>query len=309
MRRAFIISGIFLGLLCIAVRPSAGAGNPAPRRGEVWTEPATGMQFVYIPGGCFRMGQSEEEKAVLLRAVGREAYFRYFADELPRHTVCVDGFWMGRYEVTVGQWRRFVRETGYGGKGARFWRCNGMARPKGFIQKENEPVCCVSWYDAQAFIGWLRKKTGRPFRLPTEAEWEYAARAGTTTARYWGNGTDERACRYASVADKAHGWESNFPCDDGYSFTAPVGSFLPNAFGLYDMLGNVWEWCRDWYDRFYYARSPRKNPQGPPAGRYRVLRGGSWRYYPSYVRCANRGNDEPASRDDDAGFRLVCPLK
>jgi len=283
--------------------------KPSPRSGEIWTEPLTGMQFVYVPEGCFQMGQTRAEEAYLIRTVGEDEYFRYFADEKPRHTVCVKGFWMGRYEVTVGQWRMFVHETGYRGKGARFWRCNGMANPKGFRQDWNEPVCCVSWYDAQAFIAWLNRKTGWKFRLPTEAEWEYAARAGTQTFWFWGSTVDATACRYASVADKAHGWEYNFPCDDGYSFTAPIGHFLPNKFGLYDMLGNVWEWCQDWYDRYYYARSPRDNPMGPGSGIYRVIRGGSWRYYPSYVRCANRGNDKPDSRDDDLGFRLIRERK
>ncbi len=313
-----------LGVFMIVILFLAGAKRPllcgsdlsfrlnslkesSPRPGEIWTESLTGMQFIYVPKGCFQMGQTHAEEAYLIRTVGEDEYFRYFADEKPRHTVCVDGFWMGRYEVTVGQWKWFMRDTHYNCKreGTKFWRCGAIARPKGFKQVGDEPVCCVSWKEVQAFIRWLVRKTGWRFRLPTEAEWEYAARGGTETFWYWGDKVDATACRYASVADRAHGWEYNFPCDDGYAFTAPIGRFLPNRFGLYDMLGNVWEWCQDWYDRYYYARSPRNNPKGPKNGAYRVIRGGSWRYYPSYVRCANRGNDKPDSRDDDLGFRLV----
>jgi len=195
-----------------------------PRQGSagVWTEPTTGMKFRRIPGGSFLMGSPPSEE-------GRRGNER-------QHTVSVGGFWMGETEVTNRQYRRF--KPGHYSK-------NG----------DDQPAVEVSWNDAVAYAKWLSQKTGKRFRLPTEAEWEYAARAGTKTARYWGNDPDE-ACGYASVYDpqakREFGidWESH-SCDDGYKVAAPAGSFKPNAFGLHDMLGNVWEWTCSEYKKSY----------------------------------------------------------
>ncbi|MBF0530680.1 MAG: formylglycine-generating enzyme family protein, partial [Deltaproteobacteria bacterium] len=177
----------------------------------------------------------------------------------------------------------------------------------GFSQTDSHPVTCVSWNDAREFITWLNRvePQGR-YRLPTEAEWEYAARGGTATSRHWGDEPDQ-AYLYGNVADQAakrtfpqiHGHE----CDDGYVFTAPVGSFAPNQFGLYDMIGNVWEWCQDYHAEF--SSSPVADPMGPSSGSYRVFRGGSWTSMPSDARSAARVGSEPDNRNNYLGFRLA----
>jgi formylglycine-generating enzyme required for sulfatase activity len=299
-----------------------------PRGGAVWTEPTTGMELVYVPGGCYQMGQTAQEKSELIKEFGQEEYDKYYAREQPRHEVCVDGFWLGAKEVTVGSFRKFVAATGYktdaeenrgNAKGCWAWKDDkwdwreGYSWDKpGFAQQEDYPVACVSWNDAQEYIKWLDGISGKAYRLPSEAEWEYAARGGTATARYWGDDPDE-ACGYANVADltkspTGSGWTRKHNCNDGYFFASPVGSYKPNGYGLYDMLGNVWEWCGDRYAGDYYGKSPRQNPQGPSTGSSRVNRGGSWNLNPAFVRAANRSRLTPGNRDDLLGFRLVFPV-
>ena len=150
----------------------------------------------------------------------------------------------------------------------------------------------VSWNDAVAFCKWLSRKEGKTYRLPTEAEWEYACRAGTTT-RYYSGDDPETLAKVGNVADAAlkakfPDWKYTIKANDGYVFTAPVGKFKPNAFGLYDMHGNAWQWCTDWYGAEYYARSPIDDPTGPDSGAVRVLRGGSWFVRPFFSRSATR---------------------
>lgn len=270
----------------------------------------TGMEFVMVPGGCFKMGSPASE-------IGR-----FGDEESPQHEVCVGSFLMGKYEVTVGQFKKYVEATNYrteaeaegwsygldsngkwGKQSGRNWR------DPGFRQTDNEPVVCVSWNDAQRFVSWMNKN-GRGYQMPTEAEWEYAARAGSRTARPWGE-DPSGACQYANVADRTlkrrySGWETH-ECDDGYLYTAPVGSFKANAFGLHDMIGNAWEWCADWFDKNYYSSSPMNNPGGPSSGSSRVNRGGSWYYTPRGARSALRGSIEPGARGDYLGFRLALP--
>jgi formylglycine-generating enzyme required for sulfatase activity len=255
-----------------------------PALGGGWREPLTGMEFVWIESGCFKMGTP--------RKVGRGV----IPNEEPLHTVCVDGFWMGKYEVTNAQYRKYKPDhSSKENKGLSF---NG----------DNQPVVYVNWDDAKEFNKWLtnRSEDGYEFRLPTEAEWEYAARAGTTTTRFWDDNSDD-ACSYASFSDK-RGMEflkrpSNHNCDDGYAVTAPVGSFKPNAFGLYDMLGNVWEWCEDWFG--YYPSGSVTNPTGPASGKIRVVRGGSWNNALGYVRCSYRAGSSTHYRNDYRGVRCV----
>lgn len=177
----------------------------------------------------------------------------------------------------------------------------------------------VSWDDAKEYAAWLSKKSGRPYRLLSEAEWEYAARAGTTGSRYWGDREDD-ACAYASVYDaqgkkifdfaktKGIDWPS-FACDDGYSATAPVGLFQPNRFGLYDMLGNVWEWVQDCFHASYEG-APKDGSawQEEPQCR-RVVRGGSWFVRPDFLRSAYRGWLDPDYRGNFLGFRLAQDLQ
>ena len=183
-------------------------------------------------------------------------------------------------------------------------------RPNKYQENEdNHPVACISWNDTKAFIEWMGSKSGKNYRLPTEAEWEYVAKGGTTGRNYWGNSKEE-ACRYANVADRTKlpdgsNWNNKHECSDGYAFASPVGRFQPNAFGLYDMMGNVWEWTNDWYADDYYRKSSKNNPEGASSGQSRVLRGGSWFDLPQNLRSAYRFRVEPAKRYFILGFRLV----
>ncbi len=285
-----------------------------------WTDPVTGMEFIWVPGGCFMMGQTLQEREWLIKRFGQEDYDKYMNDERPCHEVCVDGFWLGKYEVTREQFARFVAAISYKTdaekkgtawiytEGFFVWKWKQLSgynwRKTGYPQRDDHPVVCVSWNDANAFADWLSKETGRKFRLPTEAEWEYAARAGSDGIFFWGN-DESMACVYANVADKGHDWKFYFPCDDGFKFTAPVGSYKPNAFGLYDMLGNVWEWCADIYASDAYSKHARDNPIYEGGGSCRVGRGGSWDDYARNCRCALRYCDSPGNRNVNLGFRLA----
>jgi formylglycine-generating enzyme required for sulfatase activity len=172
-------------------------------------------------------------------------------------------------------------------------------------------VSCVNWNDANAYIEWLNQKTGNSYRLPTEAEWEYAARGETTSARFWGNSPD-KACKYANVLDTNNDDGINLggtkhDCDDGFNLsTAPVGRYRPNDYGLYDMLGNVWEWTCSKYDSAYGGAEKSCVPSNNRAGR-RAGRGGSWTNVPDGVRSANRGGSGTDDRSLTLGFRLVLP--
>lgn len=233
------------------------------------------IAFAAIPAGCFEMGSPATEQ-------GRQD------DETP-HKVCVEAFRLGQFEVTQAQWEAAMGDNPSTYKG------------------ERNPVEMVDWHDAQRFVRSLNWFGRGRYRLPTEAEWEYAARAGTATARHWGD-EDEAACRYANVLDqdlKAAGANVGawFACRDGYGIgTAPAGSFEPNAFGLYDMLGNVWEWtCSAYTERYDGSETTCTNN----AMSRRVLRGGSWNDVPDYVRSAFRDWSDATDRDFNVGFRLA----
>jgi formylglycine-generating enzyme required for sulfatase activity len=296
--------------------------------GKAFKDSITGMEFLPIKGGCFQMGDTTGD--------GNK-------DEKPVHEVCVSSFHMAKYEVTVGQFRKFVTDTGYrtdaeknagGNKGCYAWTqedgefdwrdwANWKNPNKYQSNQDNHPVSCVSWNDAKAFTDWLNKKItplnpplskggGKGgYRLPTEAEWEYAARGGTQSRNFWGDGKGD-ACRYANVADKTPtppnngSWNNAHDCNDGYAFVAPVGKFKPNDYGLYDIMGNVWEWNEDWYGENYYGSSPKDNPRGPGSGASKVYRGGSWYYIPASVRASTRYSDAPPLRGFHIGFRLVA---
>lgn len=276
---------------------------------KTWTDPTTNMAFVWIPAGCFQMGSPESE-------AGRGS------DEGPVHKVCVDGFWLGKYEVTRGQFSRFITATKYktdaekegsswGYKDGSWDDVKGYSwKNSGFEQNDSHPVISVSWNDAKAMAKWMSKNSKYTFKLPTEAEWEYACRAGTQTSRFWGDDPDQ-ACKYANVADKSakkqfSDW-SIHNCTDGYVFTAPVGKFLDNPFQLSDMLGNVWEWCEDAYSNDAYKKHRSKNPviSSGNSGAGRVIRGGGWDINPRSLRSANRNNYSPGYRYYHIGFRLL----
>lgn len=275
---------------------------------QTWREPTTGLEFVWVPGGCYEMGSPSGEK-------GRKS------DESLPHKVCVEGLWVGKTEVTVGAFRRFVQAAGYKTEAERegfswyFTRAREWIKRDGtnwqnvaFDQKDDHPVINVSWNDAKAMADWLSRQDKGTFRLPKEEEWEYGCRAGTKTARFWGDSPDE-ACRYANVSDwslkKAYPDSFIHECDDGFIHSSPAASFQPNGFGLYDMLGNVSEWCEDASGRSGGKWKPNPNRLVNSGQADRVFRGGSWRNDPDRVRCADRAASDPVFRRPGLGFRLV----
>jgi formylglycine-generating enzyme required for sulfatase activity len=284
------------------------AASPPPTA-KTYQDPTTGMEFVFIKGGCYQMGHTFGDGS---------------SDEKPVHEVCVDDFYLGKYEVTVGQFRAFVNATGYRteaekGDGADHFTGSGWKiganinwRNPGLSQTDRHPVVCVSYNDAVAFVEWLSRTAGKTYRLPTEAEWEYAARSGGKKYKYsWGNGSPSGNIGDISVKREFPEWPNSIweGYNDGYAFTAPVGSFSPNELGLYDMTGNVWEWCSDWFGVKYYSESRRTNPQGPDSGQFRVIRGGSWNCEARSLRASLRVRVDPSGRFDGLGFRLVLSAR
>ncbi|MEI8375858.1 MAG: formylglycine-generating enzyme family protein [Planctomycetota bacterium] len=289
------------------------------------------LKLTLIPAGEFKMGSGESAEATAAffnKTYGKDFLKAdFFKDEHPQHRVRITKpFYLGTYHVTRGQFRQFVTDTGYktdaekgfGFKGAFGWNPDTKAfdlnekyswRNAGFEQTDEHPVVNVSWNDAEAFCKWLSKKESKTYRLPTEAEWEYACRAGTTT-RYFSGDDPETLAKVGNVADatakaKFPDWTWTIKASDGYVFTSPVGSFQPNAFGLYDMHGNAWQWCADWYGEEYYAASPASDPNGPGSGDSRVLRGGSWDFWPNFARSAARFGITPGDRFYLTGFRVL----
>lgn len=257
-----------------------------------------GPEMVWIEGGEFSMGD--------IQGSGDE-------DEQPVHSVLVNRFAMGRYEVTVGEFRRFVEDTGYQTDAEKQNSCYSWVGDDskknwhnlGFSQNDTHPVVCVSWNDATAYTKWLTEKTGHQYRLPTEAEWEYAARAGIATSRYWGNDPND-ACRYANVYDNTLKQKDSLPwtnhrCTDGYASIAPVGSFKSNAFDLFDMLGNVWELTCSQYEDKYAG----KEQHCVMSADLLVFRGGAWNNGPTDVRAAFRYRSNRDNRSDNLGFRVA----
>lgn len=323
---------IATALLLFLNAASTTAAPPAERN-------SVGMELVPIAPGEFMMGGDEKPES-LAKAYPQipPERFLQLGDEGPVHRVRITKpFSIGRHEVTVAQFRRFVVASGYvpeseaDGTGGYGWRAGydpatsrrGDAfegrdrryswRNPGFVQGDDHPVVNVTWNDAAAMAAWLTKTEGRRYRLPTEAEWEYACRAGTRT-RYHSGDDPQSLLRAANVfdADSAAHWPhwrgQALPGSDGHAFTAPVGRFAPNAWGLHDMHGNVWEWTADWHADDYYANSPVDDPQGPPEpaeGAVKVRRGGSWHTWPFYARASYRNWNAPDTRYTLVGFRLV----
>jgi len=209
-------------------------------------------------------------------------------DEKPVYEVTVDKFMMGQYEVTLGEFKQFVEQSSHEVKGGDF--CNWQEGR--FAENDEQPVQCINWNDAIAYTQWLSKQTGKQYRLPTEAEWEYAARAGSDTLYTFGN--DEKQL-------KDYAWYEG----NSGNKTHPVGQKRPNQWNLYDMHGNVYEWVQDWYDENYYANSPENHPRGAEKGSSRVIRGGSWFSTAINLRSANRLNGHPSNRLNYLGFRLT----
>jgi len=215
--------------------------------GRTWIEPVTGMAFVWVPAGCFEMGSN--------------------------HKVCMDGFWIGKYEVTQGQWKKIMGNN-----------------PSYFKRGDRFPVENVSWDDAKKFISVLGRKSKRNFTLPSEAQWEYAARSGGKNEKYSGGNDPNRVGWYDKNSGKS---------------THEVGTKASNGLGIYDMSGNLLEWCEDVYDKKAYSKYSGKNPMITSGGAGRVLRGGSWSNRAGGMRCAYRGWFHPSYRYQYFGLRLV----
>jgi formylglycine-generating enzyme required for sulfatase activity len=227
--------------------------------------------MVLVPAGEFTMGSPPDEP-------GRAD------DERPQRQVTIAApFWVGKYEATFAEWDACVRARG----------CSTRPSDAGW-GRDNRPVINVSWNDAKEYVGWLSQKTGKTNRLLSEAEWEYAARAGSTTAYWWGQDVGKRNANCRGCGSK---WDN--------TKTAPAGSFKANDFGLYDTAGNVWEWVEDCYQHDYEGAPTDGAPWLEEDCTQRVLRGGSWSYAPWFVRSADRRWDYPVNRSYGSGFRVT----
>ncbi len=263
---------------CVSRRPVFPADN--------WREPLTGMAFVWVPGGAFQMGSGPWDDQGL-------------GDEKPVHEAWLDGFWIGKYPVTVSQYLVFVTEAA---KYEPAWLEQGspynihtgeddtFRSLEESITGDSYPIVGISWADAVAYCDWISEKTGHFFRLPTEAEWEYAARSGGREEKYAGGGAVDTVAWYG---------------DNSNGSAHPVGTKAANGLGIFDMCGNVSEWCLDFYHKAAYGSHQPYNPQATEKSRARVARGGSWNYGARDVRCADRGLFNPDYRGCDLGFRLI----
>jgi formylglycine-generating enzyme required for sulfatase activity len=248
--------------------------------------------MVVVPAGHFLMGASSSEPG-------------HTPAELPAHAVAVQApFAIGKFDVTRTEFTAFANASGYKTSSSKCdWRAP-RTHGQPMNQSSSDPVVCVSWNDAAAYVQWLSRKTGKSYRLPSEAEWEYAARAGSTTSRPWGDEIARGDANYGAdqcCAAKAEG-------KDRWPYTSPVGSFPPNAFGLYDMLGNVWQWVQD-CSHADYAGAP--GTEGVWAGgdcSGHMVRGGAWFQAPDTVRSAARAADRSDFVIGDIGFRVGRPL-
>ncbi|MDE6112253.1 MAG: formylglycine-generating enzyme family protein, partial [Bacteroidales bacterium] len=268
--------------------PDPGTDPEPGPVGEGYEETAFGMKLrmVAVEGGTFSMGATSEQ--------GDDAG----SDEKPVHSVTLDGFYIGAFEVTQSQWAAVMGTTieQQREKASEYW---GEDVPL-YGEGDKYPMYYVSWEEAQSFCEKLSQKTGKTYRLPTESEWEYAARGGNKSdgTKYAGSNTIGDVAWFGYYDDGTTGNDNNT--------THPVGQKKPNGLGIYDMSGNVWEWCSDWYDSDYYSSSPSVNPQGPSSGSYRVLRGGGWYGSAQYCRVSFRDYDTPGNRRYNVGFRVVC---
>ncbi len=281
----------------LAVEP-AGQSSSTKSTTRAWLEEITGIHFIWIKPGCFVMGQSrqmspDEQKNTPL----------YYPDENPAHRVCLDGFWLAQTETSNGQFRAL--QPGH----------DSGEHLSYDLNHDSQPAVMVSWQEARAFATSLTaqyENMGATFRLPSEAEWEYAARATSSTSFAWpadeicrrANGYDRKAAETLQV-EKI----TPLSCDDGAPVSAPVASYLANSFELYDMTGNVWEWVEDVYNPDAYLNHDRDNPLYLGMGTNRVNRGGSWQDGLSRLRISSRGQQIPEQGSKNIGFRLVMERK
>ena len=298
----------------VLAEPLSGERERALAAGDSFTECDGCPAMVVVPAGSFTMGSPDNE-------TGRNSW------ESPQRVVTfARPFAVGKFEVTVDQFAAFVQDTGYRA-GAGCWtfenekwdsRRDRSWRNPGYVQDGSHPAACLSWKDAKAYVDWLAKKTGKGYRLLSEAEWEYAARATTTPeseARYGFGDDDEALCANGNGLDQAAKrpfpatW-AFLPCSDGYTYTAPAGRFAANGFGLHDMLGNVKEWTEDCYHESQGYRGAPVDGSAWTSGecRRRVLRGGSWLSYARLLRAAFRFKAAADGRYNDLGVRVARTL-
>jgi formylglycine-generating enzyme required for sulfatase activity len=281
-----------LPVLCLALALPLAGGADKPKEKKTLAKVITnsiGMKLKLIPAGSFMMGSPKDEKD------RRE-------DEGPQHRVRITKpFYLGVYTVTQKQYKEVRGEnpSWFSKEGG------GRNRVKDEGSTDDFPVENVSWHDAKKFCAKLsarakEKKAGRVYRLPTEAEWEYACRAGTTTPFHFGKSASSRQANFYGYAP--YGGAARGP---NLERTCKVGSYKPNAWGLYDMHGNVWQWCADWYEEDYYKKSDKEDPKGPKGRGARVLRGGAWDHYGRICRAALRNWGPPVVRQNGVGFRVV----
>lgn len=329
---------LFLVVLLVGCgeNPLDGSKNSNPQVGiELPKEiiGSDGAPMVLIPAGEFRMGTDPSEVNSFLDELSQcftnyllaefpdlnidinnpelkghlQEFRAVFEDltkaETPAHKVFLDAFYIDVHEVTNAQYKKFVDATGY--RAPYSWNISSK------INAPNQPVVGVSWYDAKAYADWAGK------RLPTEAEWEKSARGGLVGKKFpWGDqNPDGSQCNFGDknaldlsflgALEEFIKMCADDDIDDNYTYAAPVGSFTPNSFGLYDMAGNVSEWCADWCDSGYYANSPQTNPKGPANGQDRVLRGGSFVLIPFFCRVASRSGSNPNDLISGVGFRCA----
>jgi formylglycine-generating enzyme required for sulfatase activity len=221
-------------------------------------------EMVFVEGGTFIMGSDDGDE-----------------DEKPKHEVKINNFYMSKYEITVDEYRNFCSATGRNFGEEESW------------SKANHPAIYVSWNIATEYCKWLSSETNKKYRLPTEAEWEYAAAGGKKSKGYKYSGNEN--------IDQVAWYQGSIP-EDG---TQPVGSLDPNELGIYDMSGNVWEWCLDTYKSDYYSVSEKENPKGAKTGNWKIVRGGSWADKASYARITYRQSNLPGNAGFNDGFRIV----
>lgn len=294
---------VLLLLLAFGCVTNKSIERPAKNQAII-SEPET----ILIPGGKFLMGSDDGD-----------------SDEKPAHAVTLESFFMGKYEVTNAQFCQFLNEKGNQLEDKTEWikldgaweseKCRIIQNDSRFSVApgfDNYPIIYISWDAAVAYCQWLSNKTGKAYRLPTEAEWEFAAGNGSIHTKYsWGN-DNPSGPKGGNVADEA--LKRNFPkwdifsgYDDGFIYNAPAGSFAANDFGLYDMTGNVWEWCSDWYAE--YNKSNDQNPVGPLNGTKKVIRGGGWLGSPEACRVPDRYSGTRDHRGHSMGFRVAMTLQ
>ncbi len=295
------IAFIACALLCLF----GGSGIAAP---------ADVDDMAVIPAGHFMMGSTPAD------ATRDKVAPEFAALQYPLHAVSVPSFLLAKHDVTRAEFGAFVSATAYVSSGCNVW--NGFTwamvataswQSPGFDQTDRDPVVCVSLADVDAYARWYSQKMGRMFRLPSEAEWEYAARAGTTTSRYWGDDSAQQ-CTYANGSSMTYGKkfpqepDINRACADGYVYTSPVGSFQANAWGLYDMLGDVWQWTSDCAHKGYDGAPADGSAWMTGKCTSHFYRGGSWYDGPWLLRAATRNGGKIGDRYNGVGFRLAASV-